>query len=390
MIYFSNKNKSIGLCEPEVRGNEWAYVKECLDTRWVSSVGKFVNLFESKVAQYVDAKHAVACVNGTSALHVALLVCGVKPEDEVIVPAISFVAPANAVRYCGAWPVFIDVEDRYWQLDMAKLEDFLKKKCRVQAGKLINTVTKRNVSALLPVHVMGHPVEMAPLLKLARRYRLKVIEDASESLGSKYAQQHTGTFGDCGIFSFNGNKIITTGGGGMVVTSSAKLADRVRYLTTQAKNDPVEYIHEEVGYNYRLTNLQAAVGVAQMELLEEFVLAKRRLAQRYDRAFHAREGILIPSDSPQARWNAWLYTIRVNAKKYKETSRQLIQRLKANMIEARPVWHPLSGLKIFSSCYAHAIEVAPRLYAEAVSLPSSVGLTVEQQDKVIKLITHPN
>jgi len=269
----------VPLCVPEIRGNEWRYVKECLDTGWVSSVGAFVERFEKDMARQAGARHAVAAVNGTAALHVALLVAGVKPDDEVLVSTLTFIAPANAVRYAGAWPVFIDAEPDYWQMDPQRVADFLEKECRLEKGELRNRSTGRRVKAIIPVHILGHPVNIKPILELARKFSLLVIEDATESLGAKYEGRPTGSLADMACFSFNGNKIITTGGGGMITTDNEAWARRAKYLTTQAKDDPVEYIHNEIGYNYRLTNMQAAMGCAQLEQLDDYVVKKRHIAK---------------------------------------------------------------------------------------------------------------
>jgi perosamine synthetase len=259
------RDKFIPLSEPSIGGNEWKYVKECLDTNWVSSAGAFVDRFEAELAAYAGAQYGIATSNGTSALHVALLAVGVLPDDEVIVSTLTFIAPANAIRYVGAWPVFMDADATYWQMDVEKLADFLNNGCKWQDGQLKNIATGRRVSAILPVHILGHPCDMDPIIALAEKYGLKVIEDATESLGAQYKEHAVGTMGHVGCFSFNGNKLLTTGGGGMVVTNDSALAERVRYLTTQAKDDPLEYVHNEVGFNYRLTNIQAAIGCAQLE-----------------------------------------------------------------------------------------------------------------------------
>ena len=247
---------------PHLAGNEWKYLKECLDTNWVSSVGPFVDRFEREVAAYVGVPHAVATVNGTAALHVALLAAGVRPNDEVLVPALTFIATANAVSYCGAQPVFLDSEEVSWGLDAGKLADFLSRECAVKDGQVINRATGRVVRAVLPVHLYGHPFDVDAVLEVAGRYPLTVVEDAAEALGARYRGRAVGCDGLVSCLSFNGNKIITTGGGGMVLTRDEKMAARVRQLTTQARTDAIEYIHEETGYNYRLTNLQAALGVA--------------------------------------------------------------------------------------------------------------------------------
>ena len=255
----------IPLCVPEIRGNEWKYIKECLDTNFVSSVGPFVDRFERELAACVGSKYAVATVNGTAAIHIALLIAGVKPDDEVLVSTLTFIAPVNAIRYACAWPVFIDAEEQYWQMDPQRVVDFIEKGCVWKNSELRNKTTGRRLSAIMPVHILGHPVDMDPILEQAQKYNLPVIEDATESLGAKYKGRHAGTLGDIACFSFNGNKIITTGGGGMIVTDNEEWALKAKYLTTQAKDDPLEFIHNEIGYNYRLPNISAAMGCAQLE-----------------------------------------------------------------------------------------------------------------------------
>jgi perosamine synthetase len=377
----------IGLCEPYLAGNEWAYVKECLDTAWVSSAGKFVERFESDLAAYLDQGiEAVAMVNGTAALHIALLVAGVQPGDEVLLPALTFIAPANAVRYCGALPVFIDVDPQTWQLDPARLDRFLNEECEQQEGILINRTTGNPVKAILPVHLLGHPVDLDPILAAARRCGLLVIEDATESLGARYKGELVGTKGDIGCFSFNGNKLITTGGGGMLVTNQAKLAAHARYLSTQAKDDPVEYIHGAVGFNYRLNNLQAAMGCAQLEQIREFIQAKLLIAETYDEALSQVPGITL---MPRASWAEsvyWLYTVLVNEAVYGMGSRDLMAKLAKAGIQTRPLWQPLHQSPAMQGCQAYEVEEADKIQAQALSLPSSVGLGEAQQEKITSLI----
>ena len=272
-------SESIGLNEPTISGNEWKYVKECLDTGWVSSAGKYVDLFEEKISEYTKAKYTIACVNGTSALQVSLQLAGVKQNDEVIVPTLTFIAPVNAIAYNGASPVFMDADDNY-NIDVEKTIDFIKNETVFKNEFTYNKTTDQRISAIIPVHVWGNAVWLDELINLCEERGIAVVEDASESLGTayksgKYKGKHTGTIGKLGCLSFNGNKIITTGGGGMILTNEKKLADKARYLTTQAKDDPVRYIHDELGYNFRLTNIQAALGVAQLEQLTEFLERKK-------------------------------------------------------------------------------------------------------------------
>jgi len=376
-------NFEIPLSVPELKGNEWKYVKECLDTNWVSSAGKYVDKFEEVVADYAGADYAVATVNGTAALHISLLVAGVETNDEVITPSLTFVAPANAVRYVDAWPTFMDA-DQYYQLEVGKMVDFLENECEWKNGELINSHTGRKISAILPVDVMGHPVDMDPINEIAEKYNLTVIEDATEALGAEYKGRKVGTLGDIGVYSFNGNKLITTGGGGMIVTDNHEWAEKARYLTTQAKDDPLEYIHKEIGYNYRLTNIQAAMGVAQMEQLDGFVEKKRENAKRYTEELTEIEGITPPKEAPWAQSTYWLYTVLLNKDNYGMDSRELMDKMRENGIQVRPFWHPIHSLEPFEGTYPHEINSAEKFYEKSLSLPSSVGLTTDELEIVTK------
>jgi perosamine synthetase len=375
----------VPLCVPEIRGNEWNYVKECLDTGWVSSVGSYVDRFERMVADYVGAKYAVATVNGTAALHVALLVAGVEPEDEVLVSALTFIAPANAIRYAGAWPVFIDAEPEHWQFDVNRAAAFLEDQCHRQEGALRNVATGRQVKAILPVDILGHPADRTAIRELAKRFGLVVIEDATESLGASYRGQRVGGDSEAACFSFNGNKILTTGGGGMFVTNNERWMARARYLTTQAKDDPVEYVHHEIGYNSRLTNVQAAMGCAQMELLDEYVAAKRRIAARYTQAFSGATGLTPMREADWAQSTFWMFTVLVDDAAFGASSRALLKRLHTQKIQTRPLWQPLNVSQAHRQG-ARPCPEAERLCAQALSLPCSVGLRPEDQERVIAAV----
>lgn len=376
----------IPLCVPHLGGNEWAYVKECLDTNWVSSVGPFVNRFEAMVANALGCAHGVATVNGTSALHIALLLAGVQPGDEVVVSDLTFIAPANAVRYLGAWPVFVDAEPRYWQMDPQKLSDFLRKDCAYVGGRLKNKHTGRPIAAILPVHILGHPCDMGVILQEAQAFGLPVIEDATESLGVLCRGRPAGSFGLMSCLSFNGNKILTTGGGGMIVTDDDGLARKARYLTTQAKDDPLEFVHGEVGYNYRLTNVLAAIGVAQMERLQDHVASKRATAQAYTEALKGVPGIRCPEEPQGAYSTFWLYTILVDESKAALDSRTLMRRLDAEGIQSRPLWQPMHLSPAHQGAYATDCSVAERLNQQGLSLPCSVALSNREQQAVIALV----
>jgi perosamine synthetase len=380
---------SIPLCVPELRGNEWRYVKECLDTGWVSSVGPFVEQLEKSVASYVGAAHGVAMSTGTAALHIALLVAGVKPGDEVLVSDLTFIAPANAIRYANAWPVLIDAEPVYWQMDVSRAIDFIENHCQWAHGKLINKATDRRVSAIVPVHILGHPIDIDPLLEIAKKYGLAIVEDATESLGSEYRGRKVGNLGHIGCFSFNGNKIITTGGGGMIVTNDPDLAAKAKYLSTQAKDDPVEYVHRETGFNYRLSNVQAALGCAQMELLDEFIAIKRGIATEYAKAFANVPGVTMMPEASWARSIFWLNTVLIEEVLYGEDSRALMKRLARRGIQARPLWEPLHRSQALQGVQSIGGEVADDINRRALSLPSSVGMTPEQVQEVIAAVCEP-
>ncbi len=377
----------IPLSEPVLRGREGEYVGSCITTGWVSSVGAFVDRFEHDLAAYLAMPHAVATVNGTAALHVALLLVGVEPGDEVLVPTLTFVAPVNAVRYAGAQPVFVDAEATYGQMNVAQVEEFLTRKCERTGEVVRNRVTGRPVRAILPVHVVGHPVDLEPLAALAKRFQLPLVEDATESLGTSWRGQRAGSWGDVACLSFNGNKIMTTGGGGMILTRNQAWAARARYLTTQAKDDPVEYVHHEVGYNYRLTNLQAALGCAQLEQLEGFVERRRSLRARYAAGLADVAGLRVWGEAPDVRSNFWLSTMEIDPEAFGRDSRSLLAFLTGERIQSRPLWNPNHLNRPYRSApRAGSLAVSEHLHARCLNLPSSVSLTDEQQERVIDAI----
>jgi perosamine synthetase len=377
----------IPLIVPEIRGNEWKYVKECLDTNWVSSGGSYVERFEKMVAEQAGTQYAVATVNGTAALHIALLLSGVQADDEVVVSSLTFIAPANAIRYVGAWPVFIDAEPRYWQIDADGVVDFLENGCHWDGNALRNRQTGRRVKAILPVHVLGHPTDLDPILAVAAKYSLPVIEDATEGLGARYRGKSLGSLGHAGCFSFNGNKIITTGGGGMLVTNNAEWAARAKYLTTQAKDDPIEYVHNAIGYNYRLTNPLAAMGCAQMEQLETFVEAKRQIARRYQQSLVSLPGVRLPQEADWAFSTFWMYTLLIDENTSHIDSRQLLRELADSNIQTRPLWQPIHRSPAHNGIGSPSCPNSDALYSQAISLPCSVGLTGSDQGRVVEVIT---
>jgi perosamine synthetase len=379
--------KTYPLSEPSFGEREADYLQECIRSGWVSSVGPFVTRFEQAIADYVGVRHAIALVNGTAALHLALQIAGLRADEEVLVSSLSFVAPANAVRYHGAHPIFVDADSETWQMDVHKLEHFLKTETEQRDGGCFNRKTGRRVRAIVPVHIMGLACDIDRIVELGKAYQLRVIEDAAEGLGVLYKNRHVGTFGDMGVLSFNGNKIITTGGGGMLLTSHDPDATKARYLSTQAKDDELEYDHGEVGYNYRLTNVQSAIGLAQLERLPSMIERKRTIAARYQEAFADLPVKIHPMPTPAlARATYWLYTILLPQGTSLERRKDFIRRLRAVGVLARPFWKPLHQLRPYVQSQAWDVTVTPDLYTRGVSLPSSAGLTDADQQDCIRLI----
>jgi perosamine synthetase len=376
----------IPLAIPNIRGNELKYLTECIETNWVSYAGPFVGRFEQALADLTGAQHAVVTNSGTAALHIALIVAGVRPDDEVLVSDLTFIASANAIRYTGAQPVFIDVTRDTWQMDPQKVADFIERECVVSHGRLINRATQRPITAIMPVHVLGHPVDLEPIVGLAQQYDLRVIEDASESIGARYKDRMVGHLAEVGCFSFNGNKVVTAGGGGVLLTDRADWAKRAKHLTTQAKSSADEYEHDEIGFNYRLTNLQAAFGLAQLECLVDNVANKRAIAARYDAGLRDADGITTPCQAPYATSTYWLYTIMIDEAKFGMSSRALMRYLKEHNIQSRPLWAPIHEQPPYRHCQAYRIEITPQLYRDGLSLPCSVGLSQSDQQRVIDTI----
>ncbi|KEI12870.1 perosamine synthetase [Clostridium novyi B str. ATCC 27606] len=361
----------IPLCIPDIRGNEWKYVKECIDTNWVSSVGSYVNLFEERFAEYLSAHSAVVTVNGTAAIELALLTLGIGLEDEVIVPSMTFISPVNTVKYVGATPVFCDVCRDTFVMDTSKIEE------------LITPKTK----AIIPVHIYGHPVDMDKVMELAKKYNLYVIEDATEALGSKYKGKSVGTIGDIGAFSFNGNKLITTGAGGMLVTNSEEYGSRAKFLSTQTKVvlDNKAFYHPEVGYNFRMPNLLAAFGVAQLENINEYLKIKKENAYYYNKLLKDVKGITLPIEKEWAKNCYWLYSILVEDD-FKVTRDELIKILSENGIESRPFFMPVHDMPPYVDCLHGSMNVTNEISAKGINIPSSVSLTKENIEFICSVI----
>ena len=378
---------SIPLSVPSLQGNEWQYVKECIDTEWVSSAGKYVDLFEEKIAEYIGSKYAIACVNGTAAIQVSLNLAGINPGDEVIVPTLTFIAPINAVVYNSATPIFMDA-DNYYNIDSEKTIEFIENETVFKNGFTYNKTTDKKISAIIPVHVWGNAACLDELQPLCEDRNIFVVEDASESLGTVYSKgnysgKHTGAIGILGCLSFNGNKIITTGGGGMILTNDNKLAEKARYLITQAKNDPVRYIHHEIGYNFRLSNIQAALGVAQLEQLPEFLKRKRDVHKQYVEAVEKIEGLAMATVPDYADNNNWMNLLQIDNKTYGEDRETLMARLSENGIQTRPVWALNHKQRPYKDYQIYKIERAGELVERSLCLPSSTNLNHAEIDILI-------
>lgn len=366
----------VALHEPEFAGREWDYVKECLDTGWVSSVGSYVDRFEADLAAYTGAAHVTATANGTAALHICLLLAGVTASDEVLMPSLTFIATANAVSYTGARPHFVDSESTSLGVDAAKLDDYLRDIAEVVDGVCVNRRTGAPLRALVAMHVFGHPCDLDALCELAQRWRLVLIEDAAESLGSYYHGRHTGTFGRISALSFNGNKIITTGGGGAVMTNDMALGRRAKHLTTTARvPHRWSFLHDEVGYNYRLPNLNAALGCAQMERLSIMLERKRRLAARYEQAFSAVRGAKFLSEPAGTSSNYWLNAILLDAE-HAASRDELLTALNDAGYMSRPIWTLMHRLPMYASCPRMDLSTAQQLEARVLNLPSSARLGI--------------
>ncbi|HLA73892.1 MAG TPA: LegC family aminotransferase [Steroidobacteraceae bacterium] len=368
---------SVALHEPRFAGNEWLYLKECLDSTFVSSVGKFVDRFEAELAAYTGAQHVVAVVNGTAALHIALRLAGVVPGDEVLTPALTFVATSNAISYCGAIPHFVDSEERTLGLDARALRDYLKSVAEMRGGVCVNRATGRVLRAVVPMHAFGHPVDLDALAAVAYDHGIVIVEDAAESLGSLYHGVHTGTRGLFGTLSFNGNKTITTGGGGAILTNDAALARRAKHLTTTAKvPHRWEFRHDEIGYNYRLPNLNAALGCAQLEQLPALIDAKRRLFERYAAAFAGLGGLHLVREPAGCRSNYWLQTLLLDAPLAAERDSVLAATNDAGLM-TRPIWLLNHRLPAFANCPRMPLPVAESLEQRIINIPSSAQLALE-------------
>lgn len=368
------EKKVIGLHEPYFNGQEWQYVKECLDTGWVSSVGKFVDQFEEKLSAFTGVKRAIAVSNGTSALHICLKLVGVQPNDEVLVPALTFIATANAVTYCGAVPHFVDSELQTLGIDAVKLKDYLESMAEVRGGECFNKITGRRIKAVVPMHTFGHPVDLDALVAVCEEYRIELIEDAAESVGSYYKGKHTGNWGKVAAVSFNGNKVITTGGGGAILTNDQELGKLAKHLTTQAKvPHKWEFYHNMIGYNYRMPNINAAIGCAQIEQLSGFLQKKRALTQKYQELFATIDGVELFIEPKFAKSNYWLQAILLSPE-YAYQRNEFLAIGHAQQLLVRPIWNLMYTLPMYKDCPKMDCSVAENISSRLINLPSSVNI----------------
>ncbi|MAF97988.1 MAG: aminotransferase DegT [Micavibrio sp.] len=367
-----DKDDFIALHEPLFQGRENEYLKDCIDTGWVSSVGAYVDRFSDDLAKRCGVKYAIPTVNGTAALHIALMLAGVKRDEEVLCPALTFIATANAISYIGAIPHFIDSEEQSLGVDVPKLDSYLSAIIDVKDDGSYNKLTGRRIAALVPMHTLGHPVDMNGLEALAQKYDLPIIADCAESLGSLYHDKPVEAFGLISTLSFNGNKIMTTGGGGAILTNDAELAKRAKHLTTTAKQPhPWEFIHDEIGYNYRMPNINAALGCAQLEQLDAFLKAKRDLAERYKLAFEGLNGVEFVREPEGTRSNYWLCAIRIEDGLDRD---QILKALNDAGYMSRPLWKLMHELDMYKSCPHMDLSCAEKLERTVISIPSSVKL----------------
>ena len=382
--------KHIPLSVPNLKGKELEYVTQAIKTQWVSSGGPFVNEFEDQIANYVGAIGAVSVQNGTSGLHIALQVCGVTREDEVIVPALTFIAAVNPVKYIGADPIFMDCDESLC-MDPFKLDEFCQEECRFVDGKLINLTTKKQIKAIIVVHVFGNMANMEMLMEIANRYNVQVVEDATEAIGTyyisgKYKGKYARAIGAVGVYSFNGNKIITTGGGGMVVSNDVQMVKYAKHLTTQAKSDELYYLHDEIGYNYRMTNLQAALGLAQLEQLETFISIKKKNYLFYQQLLSDIQGLSLLSFNHQARNNYWFYALYIDDDRYTRSRDELINFFAANATQVRPIWGLIHEQKPYLHHQAYKIDRAKHYLEHVVNLPCSSNLESEEIAYIVNLL----
>ncbi|MEC9303077.1 MAG: LegC family aminotransferase [Bacteroidota bacterium] len=379
------KNKMIPLSVPNISGNEWKYVKDCLDTAWISSAGKYVDKFEEAIRVYTGSKYAIACMNGTAGLQISLQLAGVSNEDIVIAPNLTFVATLNAITYIGSQIILVDICKNTWQMDIDLLQKWLKKntKTKLVNGKTISVekLSGKKIGAIMPVYVLGGFVNIEKLLKISETYGIPIVEDSTEALGSFNNGKHSGTYGTAGVISFNGNKIISTGGGGMILTNDKDIAKSAKHITTTAKSDPLDYFHDEVGYNYRLVNVLAAIGLAQMENFETILRRKKEIDYLYKKELSGIGDIIFQENVIDSQPNCWLFTFRT------KKMRELLHYLNDKKIQSRPFWTPMNNLPMYKNLiYINENDISNSIFKECISIPSSSNLTNYDQRQVISEI----
>ncbi len=382
--------KFIPLSVPNLKGNELKYVVDAVEKEWVSTGGAYINEFEDSIAKYLNVESAVACQSGTAGIHLSLILSGVDAGDEVIVPTLTFIAAVNPVRYIGAEPIFMDCDDSL-TMDANKLKMFCEEECEFIGGKLINKLNRKHIKAIIVVHVFGNSVNIERIMDIAQKYNLKVIEDATEALGTKfisgkYIGKYAGTIGDFGVYSFNGNKIITTGGGGMIVSNHPELLAKGKYLSTQAKDDELYYTHDEIGYNYRMTNLQAALGVAQLEQLDKFIEIKKKNYELYNNGLKNTKGLTMLDFNNNIQPNYWFYSLLINNDIYPLRVKEIIPYLKEKNIQVRPIWNLIHTQKPYRESRAYKIDRANYYLENVINIPCSSNLTEEEVNYVINVL----
>ena len=384
------KHKMIPLSVPSIKGKELFYLKECIKTEYVSSVGKHVNLFEKKICKFTGSKYAVSCTNGTASLHLALRIMGVEEDDEIIVPTMTFVATVNAIKYLKANPIFMDC-DNYFNIDVNKVVSFIKENTFFKNNYSYNKKTKKRIPVLIVVHVFGNAVNLIPLIEICKKRNIKIVEDAAGALGTFYLvgklkSMHAGTVGDVGCLSFNGNKIITSGGGGMILTRDKKIAQRALYLSTQASDNSTRYIHNDIGYNYRLTNIQAAVGLAQLEMINIFLRKKNKIYNYYKNELNKINGVYFNNKPKYAKNNKWMMSIQIDENTISLKKDKFIELLSKQNIETRSIWLPAHQQKSYLNYQAYKIKNAEQIYRKTLCIPASSNLTLKQADLVVNAI----
>jgi len=382
-------SKKIGLHEPSIDQKEIISAKNCVKSNWLSTSGKLISKFENKISQFTKSKYCIAFNSGTSALHVSLIIADVKTGDEVIVPSLTFIAPVNCIRYINANPIFMDCDETF-NIDIDKTIEFIKEETIFKKNFCYNLKTKRKISAIIIVHVWGNAVKLDALIRLCKLKNIKVIEDSSESLGTffnegKYKDKHTGTSGLCGVISFNGNKIITAGNGGMILTNNLKLAKRAKYLSTQSKDDSIRYVHNEIGYNYRLSNINAAIGLSQMDKINHLIIKKNKIHSYYKQKISKIKGVRLLSNPKHSKSNNWLNIISIDDT-YKYSIDHLLKKFLKNNIEVRFVWFPNHKQEHLKKFQTYKINMASNLIKRSLCIPSSSFLSKKYLDMVINCL----